>query len=117
MDLGEITIGPLTSMADLIDFEESLWSDPPREWAFRGQASTYGTLVPSFQRIFNKKRSVGAAEIIHDDIDLARSVAAFLADPERRRQTGERGAQLVKENRGALARVLELIHPLIGRAA
>lgn len=37
-------------------------------WAFRGQPKTYGTLVPSFQRIFTTKKSVGAAEIIEHDL-------------------------------------------------
>jgi hypothetical protein len=33
-------------------------------WAFRGQPSTFGTLVPSFQRVFLEKRSVPAAMLI-----------------------------------------------------
>jgi len=37
-------------------------------WAFRGQPKTYSTLVPSFQRIFTTKKSVGAAEIIEHDL-------------------------------------------------
>jgi len=43
-------------------------SPPPGRWAFRGQSQFYGTLVPSFQRIFGQKRSHGAAEIIERDL-------------------------------------------------
>jgi hypothetical protein len=70
MNLDEITTGPFTSLSDLIDLEESLYSpDMPGEyWAFRGQPQAYGTLAPSFQRIFTQKRSVGAAEIIERDL-------------------------------------------------
>jgi hypothetical protein len=76
VNLEEITTGPLTSISDLIDLEESLVRpeeslDPPGQlarWAFRGQPKTYGTLAPSFQRIFNTKKSVGAAEIIERDL-------------------------------------------------
>jgi hypothetical protein len=76
VNLEEITTGPLTSISDLIDLEESLLRpeeslDPsglPARWAFRGQPKTYGTLAPSFQRIFTVKKSVGAAEIIEHDL-------------------------------------------------
>lgn len=76
MNLEDITTGPLTSIAELIDLEESLVRQdetlvPPglsTPWAFRGQPKTYGTLVPSFQRIFTAKKSVGAAEIIEHDL-------------------------------------------------
>jgi len=88
MNLDEITTGPFTSLSDLIDLGESLvdqWEpvDPPdtiAAWAFRGQPKAYGTLVPSFQRIFTTKKSVGAAEIIeHDLIQTFREHYAKLA--------------------------------------
>jgi hypothetical protein len=65
MNISDITSGPATSPADLIDLNESL---ALVQWAFRGQSQAYGTLVPSFQRIFREKRSVGAAEIIERDL-------------------------------------------------
>jgi hypothetical protein len=72
MDLKDITYGTAVSPADLIDLEESLTLPQPDQlpvqWAFRGQSQAYGTLVPSFQRIFKQKRSVGAAEIIEQDL-------------------------------------------------
>lgn len=72
MNLKDITSITAESPADLIDLEESLfpqprnWDDP--RWAFRGQSQSFGTLVPSFQRIFKQKKSVGAAEIIERDL-------------------------------------------------
>lgn len=74
-EIASITSGPLTSPADLIDLQEQLFPTPEpglhspvRRWAFRGQSQDYGTLVPSFQRIFRQRRSVGAAEIIEQDL-------------------------------------------------
>lgn len=79
MDINVITSGPVVSPADLIDLQESLtpsnkfgdfdeYGNPLPRWAFRGQSQSYGTLAPSFQRIFGQKRSVGAAEIIERDL-------------------------------------------------
>ena len=73
MNIHEITLGSAASQADLIDLQESLQSPqangPGVRWAFRGQSQSYGTLVPSFQRIVGQRRSIGAAEIIERDLD------------------------------------------------
>ena len=61
--LDEITRLTANSPADLIDLEASL-GDGWRRWAIRGQPNTYGTLAPSFQRVFRNRQSVGTAEII-----------------------------------------------------
>jgi hypothetical protein len=69
VNIDEITTGPFTSPADLIDLEESLYAPlNPHRWAFRGQSQSYSTLVPSFQRIFRQKPSVGTAAIIEQDL-------------------------------------------------
>jgi len=71
MNIDDITSPPATSPADLIDLQESLQPQlgpGVAGWAFRGQSQSYGTLVPSFQRVFRQKRSVGAAEIIERDL-------------------------------------------------
>jgi hypothetical protein len=72
LNINDITSGSAASPADLIDLQESLArpeaSPVPIRWAFRGQSQAYGTLVPSFQRIFKEKKSVGAAEIIERDL-------------------------------------------------
>jgi hypothetical protein len=75
MDVSEITSRPVVSPSDLIDLEESLavpdQSQPLSVWAFRGQPKGFQTLVPSFQRIFTSKKSVGTAEIIERDLIYA----------------------------------------------
>jgi hypothetical protein len=67
MNIDDITTEPLTSVAELIDLNESLepgpLNSPARRWAFRGQPRDYGTLTPSFQRQFSRQ-SFGAAEVI-----------------------------------------------------
>jgi hypothetical protein len=72
MNINDITYGPFVSPAGLIDLQESLTLPQPGRipvrWAFRGQSQSYGTLAPSFQRIFGQNRSVGAAEIIERDL-------------------------------------------------
>lgn len=66
----------LSSVAELIDFEESLEQRP---WAFRGQPRDFGTLVPSFWRQFSR-HSVGAAQLIERRlIDTFREHYAKLA--------------------------------------
>ena len=72
--VSEITKGKLESPAALIELAESLKPSPfqsqevPIRWAFRGQSQAYGTLVPSFQRIFREKRYAGAAEMMERDL-------------------------------------------------
>ena len=73
MNTDEITSGMMSSPADLIDLEESLVaSDPDKNptafWAFRGQTRGFQTLVPSLQRKFEKKKSIGTAQIIEADL-------------------------------------------------
>lgn len=76
-DIDKITTSSLPSPGALIELQEFLfppitgtpapWKEPTR-WAFRGQSQAFGTLVPSFQRIFKEKRWAGAAEIIERDL-------------------------------------------------
>ena len=73
MDVNAITSGSLGSPAELIDLEESLNPCRPPDplldqRAFRGQSQAYGTLAPSFHRIFGQKQHVGAAQIIERDL-------------------------------------------------
>lgn len=75
MDIAGLTIGPLNTVADIIDLSES-FAVPgelgsQRRWAYRGQPREYQSLVPSFQRLFSR-HSFGAAEIIEQDL-----IAAF----------------------------------------
>jgi len=54
----------------------------------------------------------GAARVVQDG-ELAAAVAALLADGEARSRMGARGRAAIEENRGALARLLGLIAPLL----
>ncbi len=77
MDLGAITLEKVTSPADLMELQENLssltefstWPNPlPVRWAFRGQSQDYGTLMPSFQRLFEQKHPFPAAELIEKNL-------------------------------------------------
>lgn len=63
-DVKAITIDHFTTVAALIDFaNQNPITVGQKNWAFRGQPRTFGTLVPSFQRQFTIQ-SYGTAEII-----------------------------------------------------
>ncbi len=55
----------------------------------------------------------GAARVVTDARDLAEALASLLASPGERERIGGIGRAAVEENRGALARLLELIEPLL----
>lgn len=64
MNINDLTLGPIKTVAELIDLRETLCEPlSPQRIAFRGQPRDFGTLVPSFQRQFSL-RSYGAAEMI-----------------------------------------------------
>jgi 3-deoxy-D-manno-octulosonic-acid transferase len=55
----------------------------------------------------------GAAEVVHNAPELAARVSALLADPQARERMGAAGRASVDGNRGALAKLLGLIEPLL----
>jgi 3-deoxy-D-manno-octulosonic-acid transferase len=55
----------------------------------------------------------GAAEVVRDAAQLAARLAALLADPQARERMGAQGRAFVAANRGALAKLLALIEPLL----
>ena len=55
----------------------------------------------------------GAAEVVRDGAQLGARVAALLGDPDARERMGEAGRASVDSNRGALAKLLALIEPLL----
>jgi 3-deoxy-D-manno-octulosonic-acid transferase len=55
----------------------------------------------------------GAATVVHDAGELAERVCELLANPEARVRIGAEARASVDGNRGALARLLELIEPLL----
>ena len=59
----------------------------------------------------------GAALEVTDAQELAAAVRRLLADPAERRRMGAIGRQIVEANRGSVARLLELIAPLLSDPA
>jgi 3-deoxy-D-manno-octulosonic-acid transferase len=59
----------------------------------------------------------GAALQVADARELAAAVVSLLADPAERARVGAIGRHIVESNRGAVARVLELIEPLLADSA
>ncbi len=59
----------------------------------------------------------GAALQVADAGELAAALVRWLADPEERRRVGAIGRHIVESNRGSVARLLELIEPLLGPAS
>jgi 3-deoxy-D-manno-octulosonic-acid transferase len=57
--------------------------------------------------------SCGALEIVRDKDDLARRLAALLADPVERARRAARAQEAIKGNRGALQDLLRLIEPVL----
>ena len=59
--------------------------------------------------------AVGAMREVKNSVELAAQLASLIADPEARRYAGAQGRKTVQENRGAVARLLTLLDPLIPR--
>jgi 3-deoxy-D-manno-octulosonic-acid transferase len=59
----------------------------------------------------------GAAEVVRTPAELAARVSSLLLDPEARARIGARGRACVDGNRGALAKLLSLIEPLLEPAS
>ena len=57
-----------------------------------------------------------AARVVHDAADLSCELARLLADPSQRQELGQRGQAFIENNRGALARLLALLAPVITSA-
>jgi 3-deoxy-D-manno-octulosonic-acid transferase len=55
----------------------------------------------------------GAAEVVHNAAELATRVSALFADPAARERMAKAGRASVDGNRGALAKLLALIEPLL----
>jgi 3-deoxy-D-manno-octulosonic-acid transferase len=70
--------------------------------------------APEVARLLSAR---GAALIVHDGRELGLEVSALLADASARAALGALGRASVDSNRGALARLLALIEPLLESAA
>lgn len=72
-----------------------------------------GTHNFNAQEICDLLIAAGAALIVRNPEELASTVIELLRDPARRARMGQSGARAVEENRGAVARLLALIEPLV----
>lgn len=63
--------------------------------------------------IYRKLEEAGAVTTVADPASLADALARLLADAAARREQGDRGLEVLESNRGALARLLALIVPLL----
>jgi 3-deoxy-D-manno-octulosonic-acid transferase len=57
--------------------------------------------------------SVGASLLVHNDIELARTLRELFENRETARAIGSKGREIVRANRGALDRFLLLLQPLM----
>jgi 3-deoxy-D-manno-octulosonic-acid transferase len=69
----------------------------------------FGPHMFHFEEISTMVLERGAGSQVHDEADLAKSVAIYLEQPVLREAAGEAARLLVAENRGAVARTLQLM--------
>ncbi|CAL1241648.1 3-deoxy-D-manno-octulosonic acid transferase [Candidatus Methylocalor cossyra] len=86
------------------------------EPAAAGVPVLFGPHVFNFAEIARQLVASGGAIPVRDATELAHWTARLLAEPERRTELGAKGRRFVEENRGALARVSELIAGLLRSA-
>jgi 3-deoxy-D-manno-octulosonic-acid transferase len=83
------------------------------EAAAVGTPVVYGPHMFNFEEIARAVRESGAGVQIAEAAQLAPALGDFLGNANRRFEAGQAGLRLVAENRGAVARTLELIEPLM----
>ncbi|HSS78160.1 MAG TPA: 3-deoxy-D-manno-octulosonic acid transferase [Thermoanaerobaculia bacterium] len=85
----------------------------PLEAARFGVPIAVGPAMHNFREMAEAFDAAGAWRRVADSGELASAWREWLGDPAAARETGGRGLRLVEENRGALARTLELLQPLV----
>jgi len=89
----------------------------PLEAARFGVPVVVGPSMENFREIADIFDAADAWRRAADAGELARVFDGLAADPAGARALGERGRALIEANRGALARTLELVAPLVARVA
>jgi 3-deoxy-D-manno-octulosonic-acid transferase len=69
------------------------------------------------QDIASKFENLGASIAVNDAAELGAAVADLFADPQRAEEIGNRGREIVQQNKGALDRLLDLLQPLLTKVA
>ena len=72
-----------------------------------------GPHVFNAQDIADMFVDLGACRMVGDASELAAAVSALLTDTSAAAAAGRKGMEIVQENRSALARLLDLLEPLI----
>ncbi|MDH3546741.1 MAG: glycosyltransferase [Gammaproteobacteria bacterium] len=72
-----------------------------------------GPYVFNAQEIADMFVELGACRMVNDSADLATAIGELLADPARATDLGNRGREIVQNNRGALENLLRLLEPLL----
>ncbi|HXO42472.1 MAG TPA: 3-deoxy-D-manno-octulosonic acid transferase [Thermoanaerobaculia bacterium] len=89
----------------------------PLEAARYGIPIAVGPSMQNFRDMAERFDAAGAWRRVADGAELGRVWGEWLADPAAARAQGERAAALLVENRGALARTLEMLAPILARVA
>jgi 3-deoxy-D-manno-octulosonic-acid transferase len=55
----------------------------------------------------------GACKLVSDSAELATAVEGLLSDAEAASSLGDAGREILERNRGALARLMAMIEPLV----
>jgi 3-deoxy-D-manno-octulosonic-acid transferase len=87
----------------------------PLEAARYGIPIAVGPSMQNFRDMAERFDDAGAWQRVADGAELGRVWGEWLADPTAARVRGESAAALVLENRGALARTLEMLAPILAR--
>jgi 3-deoxy-D-manno-octulosonic-acid transferase len=85
----------------------------PLEAARFGVPIAVGPAMHNFREMAAAFDAAGAWRRVADSSELATAWREWLGNPAIARETGGRGLRLVEENRGALARTLEMLQPLM----
>ncbi len=89
----------------------------PLEAARYGVPIAVGPSMHNFRDMAERFDAAGAWRRVADGAELGGVWGEWLADPRAARGQGERAAALVVENRGALARTLEMLAPILAGIA
>ncbi len=85
----------------------------PLEPAFHGIAIAAGPSMENFREIAQIFDRALAWQRVANPDDLAQVWLQWIADPESARELGSRASAILERNRGALARTLEFLEPLL----
>ena len=67
----------------------------------------------NFATICKQLEHSGGLKTVKNELELAQSISALIADDKARQNMGERAKQLVRENQNALPALMKLVEPLI----